>query len=64
VRTAAATVAASNARRRAAAERDAVELGKRVDLLKDETVVSLTRWLVVNCRLRGLEIPGVLTEED
>jgi hypothetical protein len=49
------------ARRRAAAEKDAVELAERVDLLSDRTVASLAEWFTVNCRLRGLAVPG---EED
>lgn len=62
VRTAAATVAAAEARRRRAAERDAVDLAQRVDLLSDRTVASLAEFFVVNCRQRGLTVPDLLDE--
>lgn len=38
-----------------------MELAKRVDLLSDETLLSLVEWLVLNCRQRGL---AVVLEED
>ena len=61
VRTAAATVAASTARRKAAAEKDAVELAQRVNLLSDRTVANLAEFFVVTCHRRGLAVP---VEED
>lgn len=48
-RTAAATVAASLARRRSAAERDAVELAERVDLLSPATVAKHAELLIARC---------------
>jgi hypothetical protein len=54
-------VAASTARRKAAAEKDAVGLAERVDLLSDKTVADLAEFFVSTCHRRGLAVP---VEED
>jgi hypothetical protein len=50
-------VAASTARRKAAAEKDAVRLAERVNLLSDRTVADLAEFFVVTCHARGIPAP-------